>query len=424
MTIDELSRIENEINSNTFHYSDGESFRPFHDLEDVLTDLRDLKFTDYPKKQERNLLLSRYVEASDGMDLPDSERGQLKIAILERYSKEGILGDVSKAIEGVREEYLGETPSLIKSASRLRNKFFRKEKHKEDVASKFKVQEGRRNRAELYQAKTVKWNLHRDLLVATLHGRQEEVAGYLSRDVDLNVSVKPLGPLITYAVVSGSVETADLLAGHTTREHLSPLLKAIELGNADMLAMLGSTHGFYKHIVGKDDLFNIAYNSEHPQIRETICEIDINRALMYKSSQGDVEAMEQLIENGADVNSRNSKGAQPIHYAAGKRQLESLKLLVGKYGVDPDAKTSSDSGERYTASVVASHNPEWVEGLTYLASQPIALRTIMISKELRARLEPIAQEAMNRLDERGITWEPHYTRDCSFAEMMKQGNLE
>ena len=43
---------------------------------------------------------------------------------------------------------------------------------------------------------------------------------------------------------------------------------------------------------------------------------------------GDVEATEDFIAVGKDVNMQDAEGRTPLHYAAGYGQLESAKLLL------------------------------------------------------------------------------------------------
>lgn len=53
---------------------------------------------------------------------------------------------------------------------------------------------------------------------------------------------------------------------------------------------------------------------------------------------GRVGVMKVLLENGADVNNKNKKGATPFHCAAQAGDVEALELLLN-WNVDQSATT-------------------------------------------------------------------------------------
>ncbi|GAB1256555.1 hypothetical protein NBRC116494_10570 [Aurantivibrio plasticivorans] len=58
--------------------------------------------------------------------------------------------------------------------------------------------------------------------------------------------------------------------------------------------------------------------------------------------KGDVEALEKLIEQGADLDARNSEGATALHWAAFKGHADSAELLI-KSGANVNAVTTKGS---------------------------------------------------------------------------------
>lgn len=57
--------------------------------------------------------------------------------------------------------------------------------------------------------------------------------------------------------------------------------------------------------------------------------------LHQAAEQGDLEKITRLIEQGDDINGRDSAGRTALHYAVGEEQIASVELLLAN-GADPD----------------------------------------------------------------------------------------
>ena len=60
--------------------------------------------------------------------------------------------------------------------------------------------------------------------------------------------------------------------------------------------------------------------------------------LVYWASLGDIEQVEQALQEGLDVNSADEEGYSALHAAAENDHLEVVKLLVSK-GADVDHRS-------------------------------------------------------------------------------------
>lgn len=65
-----------------------------------------------------------------------------------------------------------------------------------------------------------------------------------------------------------------------------------------------------------------------------------SRDIWQSAYAGDIEAVEYYLDNGTDVDARNSSGVTPLHCAARRGRLELAKLLIRK-GADADTRANN-----------------------------------------------------------------------------------
>ena len=56
-------------------------------------------------------------------------------------------------------------------------------------------------------------------------------------------------------------------------------------------------------------------------------------ALHFACGYGEIACSEELIKAGADVDAKDGNDNTPLHYAAGYGQAEAIKLLLNKYAL-------------------------------------------------------------------------------------------
>jgi ankyrin repeat protein len=127
---------------------------------------------------------------------------------------------------------------------------------------------------------------------------------------------------LQYAASSGNLELMQILLDRgalvDTPNTLPPLLLAIRQGHKKAAELLIKA--------GADVNGKVADGSLMP--------------LGEAAWKGFTSISELLIENGAALNSHDSSGQTPLHYAAGGDHLQEMQLLLSK-GADIDAKTFS-----------------------------------------------------------------------------------
>ncbi len=66
-------------------------------------------------------------------------------------------------------------------------------------------------------------------------------------------------------------------------------------------------------------------------------------------SDGDIEQVKKLIEDGADINAQNDLGRTPIYYAIERNHIDLVKLLISK-NADVNAKDLYDNTSLHFAA--------------------------------------------------------------------------
>ncbi|MEI0798509.1 ankyrin repeat domain-containing protein [Brachyspira intermedia] len=103
-------------------------------------------------------------------------------------------------------------------------------------------------------------------------------------------------------------------------------------------------HNSLDRVLAKDRFFKSAEKGDIERIKELMDYVDINtkdaygiNALMHALIFNNLESVEFLLENGADVNSIDYEYQTPLMYAVQKNNAEIVKLLISK-GADINFK--------------------------------------------------------------------------------------
>ena len=95
-----------------------------------------------------------------------------------------------------------------------------------------------------------------------------------------------------------------------------------------------------------DDIIRLSsFNDEDVRIvigdllREGVSHVAKNTALRIASKEGHVELVEMLLNNGANVNAKNSYGVTALHIASREGHTDIVAMLLEK-GADVNAKTN------------------------------------------------------------------------------------
>lgn len=80
--------------------------------------------------------------------------------------------------------------------------------------------------------------------------------------------------------------------------------------------------------------------------------MSIQRELIKAIFLGNLQMVEQLIEQGADINAKADNGWTALHYAAKRGYVEVVKYLI-EQGADINAKNNAGETPLYEASTSA-----------------------------------------------------------------------
>ena len=153
---------------------------------------------------------------------------------------------------------------------------------------------------------------------------------------DGGMQMPPTGPLpaedigILRAWIDQGAEWGDIdLAPQEPQKPLDPKLKAL------IAAVRGQDSGAVKKLLRDDP--ELAKGRDHSD----------STPLHHAAGFGDIETIKLLLDNGADVNTKNRLDGTPLHWAV--RSDEKMRLLL-KRGADINSKTQNGSTPLYLAS--------------------------------------------------------------------------
>jgi ankyrin repeat protein len=133
----------------------------------------------------------------------------------------------------------------------------------------------------------------------------------------------PLGGPLSWAIWFGDIDTAVLLVSHGADIHRK-------------------THNYpgtplYDAVLGGDRAMTEALVTKTGDTRAAKW-----APLLATVVSGDIQAVEDLLAKGADVNAKSERGVSALHVAAGKGHKDIAELLITR-GADVDEKAKSDA---------------------------------------------------------------------------------
>lgn len=138
------------------------------------------------------------------------------------------------------------------------------------------------------------------------------------------------GALVLHLAATKIMEKENIIkkveAGHFSKSNLKKTLSGFGSGIEKLEAEI-----IVEPLTSDDEALSLKYNLEN--IREE----DLNYHLLQASSWNDIGAVKQLLNRGADINSQDSLGRTPLHYATLNNSLELMNFLLTN-GINPNIK--------------------------------------------------------------------------------------
>ncbi len=126
----------------------------------------------------------------------------------------------------------------------------------------------------------------------------------------------------------------------------------IQLKVKQMTNNIDTMNKIFQEIFTKEDNDRFLEALDIEQFANLLKGADINKkntALMNAALRGNIKAMELLLENGADVNAKDTLGNRALDLAAGAGHIEAVELLL-KHGAHIDARDRDGNTAFITAT--------------------------------------------------------------------------
>ncbi|CAH0549306.1 unnamed protein product [Brassicogethes aeneus] len=195
---------------------------------------------------------------------------------------------------------------------------------------------------------------------AAATGNVEIAKVLLSKDADIDAQdINEFSPLM-FAVNKNHTETAKFLINHgadvnlrSSKYNATALHDAAATGNVEIAKVLLSKKADIdaQDINGNSPLM-FAVNKNHTETAEFLINQGANvnlrgskdkiMALHVAAATGNVEIVNVLVSNGADIDAQDINGKSPLIYAVRKNHTETAKFLINK-GADVNLRGSKDN---------------------------------------------------------------------------------
>ena len=201
-------------------------------------------------------------------------------------------------------------------------------------------------------------DINKALIDAVMDGNLKAVKSLIKKGADANtIDSTSESTILHIASYKGYTEIAKLLIDNGANVnaeaygYTTPLMTASQMGHLEIALLLIKN----KADINATDEYNrsslvFAYENEHLEVVKLLIDSYATNPkaygyttplhiVVFSGSSSYVKLAKYLIDNGADINSKTSKGYEPIHFAAMGGSPSLIKFLIDN-GADVNAKTN------------------------------------------------------------------------------------